>query len=508
MKKFGRYLKQFGFLFVVFCTLTNYFLTMSPTIDSFDSAELITGAYSLGIVHAPGYPLFLIVGHLIATLPVGNPALNMNLLNVIYSSLAVGMIFLCCLKLTKSLLISFFCAFLMSVSSLYWAISVVTEVYSLNAFLISIVLYRVICFQEDASNRSLGWLGFAYGMNLAHHPSVIFFAPFLLFLVIKKRWGVLTWRNIFVTGIVICLPFLVYLYFPLRSIANPPLDYVRDYFYKDLTSLSGVLWLMTGKMFSPEMFGRSFGDGLLQFLNLIGILWLNYFGIGLVLSVYGLLVVSRNNFELAVFVGGGSLLILLFFAYYKVVDNSQMIIPAIILLTLPMSAGLSDLLLKFSLKFNNIGIGHYATIGAFLLLILVIVNRPFNNQSKDWTAYYFARQVIEEVLPNSFIVSQWTAATPLEYMQIVEKRRADVKMFDRGLYVLGLRDQLRKNSPEIFSALVKKINEELRGRPVYITENDYVLNDYFCLVHDGLIYRLYSLNSGRNDCVSDYSDGN
>ncbi len=57
-----------------------YWLTLSPTINSFDSAELITGAYSLGIIHAPGYPLYLLIANLAAHLPWGEIPVNVNLL--------------------------------------------------------------------------------------------------------------------------------------------------------------------------------------------------------------------------------------------------------------------------------------------------------------------------------------------------------------------------------------------------------------------------------------------
>lgn len=35
-----------------------YLWTMPPTVDGLDSAELSVGAYTLGLVHPPGYPLY------------------------------------------------------------------------------------------------------------------------------------------------------------------------------------------------------------------------------------------------------------------------------------------------------------------------------------------------------------------------------------------------------------------------------------------------------------------
>ena len=42
-------------------SLALYLKTLSPTVYTFDSAELAAGAYSLGIVHSTGYPLYLLL---------------------------------------------------------------------------------------------------------------------------------------------------------------------------------------------------------------------------------------------------------------------------------------------------------------------------------------------------------------------------------------------------------------------------------------------------------------
>ena len=58
-----------------------YWRTMAPTVYGLDSAELTTGAYVLGIVHAPGSPLFLLLGHVFSWLPFGDVGYRLNLLS-------------------------------------------------------------------------------------------------------------------------------------------------------------------------------------------------------------------------------------------------------------------------------------------------------------------------------------------------------------------------------------------------------------------------------------------
>jgi len=49
-----------------------YFLTAARDIVVGDSPELIMAAVTLGVAHAPGYPLFTMLGHLFSLLPFGS----------------------------------------------------------------------------------------------------------------------------------------------------------------------------------------------------------------------------------------------------------------------------------------------------------------------------------------------------------------------------------------------------------------------------------------------------
>src|SRR5712692_1900360 len=81
---------------------TLYFLTAARDIVVGDSPELITAAATLGVGHPPGYPLFTILGHTFALLPVGPIPFRVNLLSVICDAIAVGIVYLIGNRLTKS----------------------------------------------------------------------------------------------------------------------------------------------------------------------------------------------------------------------------------------------------------------------------------------------------------------------------------------------------------------------------------------------------------------------
>ena len=76
-------------LFAAGLVLVVYLHTMAPTVFPLDSAELATAAVSLGIVHGPGYPVYLLLAHLFTYLPVGDIAYRVNLLSAFASASTV-----------------------------------------------------------------------------------------------------------------------------------------------------------------------------------------------------------------------------------------------------------------------------------------------------------------------------------------------------------------------------------------------------------------------------------
>src|SRR5438552_7222425 len=97
-----------------------YFLTAARDIVVGDSPELIMAAVKLGVAHAPGYPLFTMLGHLFSLLPFGPIPFRVNLLSVACDALAVGIIYLSALRLTQSQLAAVVAALLLSVNQTFW----------------------------------------------------------------------------------------------------------------------------------------------------------------------------------------------------------------------------------------------------------------------------------------------------------------------------------------------------------------------------------------------------
>ena len=70
-----------------------YLLTLAPTISFFDSGEMVAGAYTLGVAHPPGYPIYVTLGKLFTLLPINNVAFRVNLMSSFFAALTSVMIY-------------------------------------------------------------------------------------------------------------------------------------------------------------------------------------------------------------------------------------------------------------------------------------------------------------------------------------------------------------------------------------------------------------------------------
>jgi hypothetical protein len=92
-------------LVVSLVTLVLYLVTLAPSTAMWDTSEYIAAAYTLGLPHPPGNPLFVIVGRVFSILPIASSiAVRINILAAICSAASAGMWFL----ITERILVGWF----------------------------------------------------------------------------------------------------------------------------------------------------------------------------------------------------------------------------------------------------------------------------------------------------------------------------------------------------------------------------------------------------------------
>ena len=202
-------------LFII--TLIAYIRTLTPTVGAGDSGELITALYNMGACHPPGYPLYAIVGKLFTFIPIGDIAYRVNIFTAVAGAGAVLFGYLTVVKLlglnrdTGGLSIfvhipAIASSFVFGFSLTHWGQAVGGEVYSLNMFLVSMMIYVMLLWYEEMvfyrneeklhfAERMTMLLFFVMGLSLTNHQFpmwyigayVLILLPVTISIIISER---------------------------------------------------------------------------------------------------------------------------------------------------------------------------------------------------------------------------------------------------------------------------------------------------------------------------------
>ncbi|MDP6945363.1 MAG: DUF2723 domain-containing protein, partial [Myxococcota bacterium] len=120
-------------------TLTLYIATATPGAFWLDSSELAAAGVTLGIPHAPGHPLYLILAHAASLVPVGSIGFRLAMLSALCGALAVTLVYALTMRLAAVTLdarppdwAAALPAVAFALSEALWLQSVRAEVYTLH----------------------------------------------------------------------------------------------------------------------------------------------------------------------------------------------------------------------------------------------------------------------------------------------------------------------------------------------------------------------------------------
>ena len=440
--------------------LVVYLCTLCPTIFVGDSGELVAGAYCLGIVHPPGYPLYCLVGRMMALLPVGSVAQRLNLLSALFAAMSAGLVFQLAVSLGRRVgfwktpggcldipgiwapaaLAGLLCAF----SKTLWSQAVVAEVYAGHLFLVLLCFLSLIRWQEEGQSRHLFLFALILGLGLAHHATAVLAVPaFLLFLIWQRRRLFENWKNILILIGLIVIGLSTYLYLPLRASANPPLDWGHP------ISLPGTLAHITrasyGSLSKQPFSWKLLGDQTVATLRLST----EQFGLPLLaLSLVGLMALFRGlkiwfATTLCLFLGNvlGVMMLLNFDVTPKDVYLIRVfLIPSFAMLALWVGLGVGWLakgILALAAPLGAPMRRLFATILGILILLLAAVplrgNLAASDRSREQLAADLGKNILVTLEPDALLfTSRDTPTFSLAFARIVEGLRPDVSLRHTG----------------------------------------------------------------------------
>jgi hypothetical protein len=480
-----------------------YLKTLAPGVYGFDSAELATGVFTQGIVHPPGYPLYLLIGKLFILLPFGDVAYRLNLMSAFFASLTVVILFWIIENITGNFFAAWVSALLFAVSNYFWQMALITEVYTAFTAFLAGDLLIISLWRRTGSRKYLLAFSILYGLTLTIHTSGILFAPAFAWLIfMTQHLKKLTWQLVVGMGILFIIGLSPFVYLSFRAGAGPLIDYSQIYSGVDLTTAPGLWWLISGATYKMFAFGYTWQEIPGELLRFANYLWRNYLGIGVVLGAAGILWLWRRNLTWTVGLLLAFMANALFYVNYRVMDKDTMFLPAYEVWAVFVAAGFvaaikfaeqmvnSGMLLPWARKLASI-------LPVFFIVLGLGLNWRWVDMSKADGYTLFAKDMMSGAAPNSVIIASWSSAVVLEYYQVVEGQRPDLLIINRSrknvarYYELSLEGLSRKE-------ILKKINLEeidfidqhIQQKTIYAVEYDPVLASTFDYSPEGSVFRL------------------
>src|SRR3984893_15679573 len=180
--------------------LALYVMTLAPTTAMWDASEYITAAYTLGIPHPPGNPLFVLLGRVASLLPFGGVAMRVNLLAAVSSAGAAAIWFLVAERVLAQwstarwprLAGAGIAALLSATAFTVWNQSVVNEkVYTVSLAFFAVVSWLTVRWCDAPDGRSadklLVIIAYLIGLGYTNHPAGLLVGPAVAVAVLVRR---------------------------------------------------------------------------------------------------------------------------------------------------------------------------------------------------------------------------------------------------------------------------------------------------------------------------------
>ena len=456
----GKRSSRSGWAFVAVilaATLSLYVVTLPPSVLPGDSGELIAASHTLSVAHPPGYPLYLMLGKVFASIvAVGSVAYRYNLLSAVLAAVTAALGFGVLRRLGVGRWPALAVMLVAATLQAYWFQATAAEVYALNGCFTALLLYLAVSAAHGGrrrGERTLLLVGLVGGLAVSHHLTLgypLAAALVVFVLAAPERPRPAVWL---VSGLMFLLGLTTWLYVPVRAHAGAPLSWGAT------DTLAGFVSHVTAQGYSWRLRAFQPGARALGFLAYFKVLALSC-GIPLVsLAAVGVAAglrrwrVSLGLWLVVVFYG-------IHYAAYDIPDIEGHIFPAILAAALLAGLGLERLTsLGSSPRLDRT----LRPVLVGLTFVVVGLNLAGLEPRRDpWFAYDYAKAIeksARDACGNDCVIvaSGDISLYSLLYVAFVEP--GGVRVFDPGLSnprVWGLGGRPR-TIDESVTALARKL---------------------------------------------------
>jgi tetratricopeptide (TPR) repeat protein len=403
-----------------------YLGTMHPVFKENDSPETVTAAYTLGIAHPPGYPLYGLMGKMFITFIPGNPAFRVNILSSFLMVFTLLITYLLLGRISFKLFgssnnfVLMSSLILLAFSFLVWDQSIEAKggIYILNMFFLSILIYSSFQLLERFNTRMLYFLSFIFGLGLSNHwPSMIILTPVLGYVLLKNA-NAIKLKMIIVCFFLLAVGVSPYIYLPIRAAAGPPLKWGNTI---DFTTV--LRHILRQDYIVPQVPGT--GLLIYQVQEFIKVFVTNYsfFCLLILPGMYIYYKKAKNLFFLlaAIFIITSGLVVLYNRTKLDVIWLMDIfLIPAEYIALLLISAG-AAYIINLLKKREYIYI--FTAVLAGVFIFMVKNNWDANNCSRDFLEYDYAYNIQKTLKPGAYFLGDGEYNTmPFYYICNVEKK--------------------------------------------------------------------------------------
>jgi hypothetical protein len=423
--------------------LVVYLRTLCPTIYWGDCGELATAAYTLGITHPTGYPVWCLLAKAWTLLfPFGTIVWRLNVLSALWGAGAAALVFASARVLAAPRPVAFLAASLFAFSHTFWQQCLFAETYSLTACYTGAVLFLAFRWRvRGCEKRDLSRLALVCGLAMTNGQINTLFLPGVIAFVLWSQPDLLRLRRpdiraqwLRTVGLGL-LPLLFYAYLPLRAMAHPAEN------WGDPETPYAFFYHVTGRPYASMMFHlplREVRHNLDRWAHGLGA---EYPWLLIGLAVWGLARQWRGKETrpIALLLTWVLVADVGYSINYAIYNQYIYFIPSYLVLALLAGVGLTDIGARLQAALAAPPRLAWQILGMTGLTLLLTAQAAGhwrqNDLHENWSCYDYGRNLLASAPHDSLLIDNGgdDSHAPLLYLQIVERSRPDVVYVSRPM---------------------------------------------------------------------------
>ncbi|HEU0293691.1 MAG TPA: DUF2723 domain-containing protein [Anaerolineales bacterium] len=492
-------------------SLALYVRTLAPSLLYGDSAEFQTIAYTLGLGHPTGYPVYVLLAKSFILIPVGDVAYRVNLFSAFCAALTIAFVYLSTRKLGAMAPTAIYGSLALALTPIFWKHASIAEIYTPSAACLAFILFAVLHWKETNNPRWVFVAGLLGGLSLGIHTTVALGGiSILVYLALSNRQRAV-WLQALLGAIVGALIFLSAFFF--LDTLNSPAGYYNTVVYPSLSvwdmtpadfdsPFERLAFLYFPPQFKGQLFNVPLEEAVTRWKDFVSdVSW------NLLLALLGFisLLVPRQDvssrWREAMLLILAFITFLVFAATYNVYDYHVYYIPAGVILAVFFGLGVNGVVEFFASspklpRFTPLGLSIAFLVLGFYPFIGVVSshwNKRIPAGLEDWEGYFYsfpdgrrleAEEIVNRLEDDAIVFTDWDYAYGYYYVAHVIQGHTGMSFHETFP---------QEGVARFADSALTYIEANINSRPIYFSERPSQLANKFKITVAGSgLFRIVS----------------